>query len=142
MKNSLIRSKELVKSHGMVFTPTTLVNEMLDKLPPELFTNHNKTFLDNSCGNGAFLFEVMRRKMKAGASHIQSLKTIFGVELHLPNVNECKKRLSLNIQPSHPDYNTIWNILNNHIICADALDNNHSGWNTVGFYWNTLYPNS
>ena len=142
LNNGFEHTEEAIKQRGEVFTPTTLVNEMLDKLPPEVFTDPTKTFLDNSCGNGAFLFEVMRRKMKAGASHIQSLKTIFGVELHLPNTIECKNRLSLNIQPSHPDYNTIWNILNNHIICADALDNNHSGWNTVGFYWNTLYPNS
>lgn len=32
------------------FTPLSLVNEMLDKLPPEVFQDPSKTFCDNSAG--------------------------------------------------------------------------------------------
>lgn len=121
----------------MVFTPSTLVNEMLDKLPHEVFADSNKTFLDNSCGRGAFLIEVMSRKMKSGASHEQALLTIFGVELDEKNAIECRKRLL-----GKSDNVKLKELLDNHIICADALDPKHPGWKEVGFYWSKLYPDT
>lgn len=130
-------TKEQVKSHGMVFTPSTLVNEMLDKLPHEVFTDPNKMFLDNSCGRGAFLIEVMSRKMKSGASHHQALLTIFGVELDEKNTIECRKLLL-----GKSDSIELKELLNKHIICADALDPKHPGWKEVGFYWSKLYPDT
>ena len=49
------RDQARVKSTGEVFTPTPLVQEMLDQLPSDVFTDPSKTFLDNSCGDGQFL---------------------------------------------------------------------------------------
>jgi hypothetical protein len=123
-------SKQAIKQRGEVFTPTPLVNEMLGKIPPELFTNPEKTFLDNSCGNGQFLSAVLEIKMKNGISHNQALSTIYGVELDDTNAKECRERLSLGSKD--PD---ILKILENNIVCADALDPNHPGWSKVGFYW-------
>ena len=59
------RDKLRVKQTAEVFTPTELVQEMLDKLEEqdvELFSNPDKTFLDPSCGDGQFLSEVVIRK--------------------------------------------------------------------------------
>jgi hypothetical protein len=59
------RDKHRIKQTAEVFTPTPLVQEMLDKLEeqdPTLFTDPNKTFLDNSCGDGQFLSEVKLNK--------------------------------------------------------------------------------
>lgn len=128
-------TKEAIKQRGEVFTPNSLVNEMLDRLPKEVFTNKDKTFLDNSCGNGAFLFEVMNRKMKSGASHSQALLNIFGVELDEKNAEECRKRLLGNSESIE-----LKELVRLHIICADALDSKHPGWEEVGFYWSKLYP--
>jgi hypothetical protein len=58
------KSKERVKSSGEVFTPSKLVNEMLDRLPQEGFASKKETYLDNSCGNGQFLIEVLKRRLK------------------------------------------------------------------------------
>ena len=124
----------------MVFTPDSLVNEMLGKLPQEVFKDHTKTFLDNSCGNGQFLFAVLKRKMwwlmkKEGKrlfdAHKQSLSTIYGVELDEKNAEECRQRL-LNGSTSKE----LRDIVDHNIITADALDPNHKGWSQVGFYWN------
>ena len=123
-------TKHAIKQRGEVFTPTPLVNEMLDKLPPELFVNPEKTFLDNSCGNGQFLAAVLERKMQHGISHEQSLKTIYGVELDDKNAKECRERLAMGSKDP-----AIWAILDKNIITADALDPNHPGWSKVGFYW-------
>jgi len=121
---------EAIKQRGEVFTPTPLVNEMLDKLPKEVFTDRSKTFLDNSCGNGQFLSTVLQRKMDNGASHKQALKTIYGVELDPHNAKECRERLLRGSKDME-----LIKIVENNIICADALDKNHTGWKTVGFYW-------
>jgi hypothetical protein len=56
------RDKLRVKQTAEVFTPTPLVQEMLDKLEESdstLFSDPTKTFLDNSCGDGQFLSEVV-----------------------------------------------------------------------------------
>lgn len=130
-KEKFNNSKKAKKERGEVFTPTSLVDEMLDKLPKEVFLE-NKTFLDNSCGNGQFLVNVLKRKMANGFGHVQSLRTIYGCELDKKNALECKQRLLLAVKkPSR----TAVEILNNNIICADALDPNHKGWRKVGFYW-------
>ena len=130
MKNGFKHTEEAIKQRGEVFTPDKLVNEMLDKLPPEVFTDKDKTFLDNSCGNGQFLTAVLERKMKNGISHKQSLSTIYGVELDEKNAEECRIRLLNGITSQE-----LQDIVDNNIICADALNQNHQGWSKVGFYW-------
>jgi hypothetical protein len=114
------RDKLRIKQTAEVFTPTQLVQEMLDKLEeqdPTLFSDPTKTFLDNSCGDGQFLSEVVIRKMeKSGCDLIQALSTTYGVEFMEDNVVECKKRLA---GPEPTD--EIWEILNKNIVHHDAL---------------------
>lgn len=136
-------TKEAIRNRGEVFTPTIMVNEMLDRLPKEVFTDPKKKFMDNSCGDGQFLFEVLRRKILANPSnggdlcyrHHKALKTIFGVELDLENVKKCRRRLLGS--STNPELQELVRL---HIVCADALDPQHPGWGEVGFYWCKLYP--
>ena len=114
------RDKLRVKQTAEVFTPTPLVQEMLDKIEeqdPTSFSNPNKIFLDNSCGDGQFLSEIVIRKMeRSGCTLEQALSTTYGVELMEDNVIECRKRLA---GPEPTD--DIWEILNKNIVCHDAL---------------------
>ena len=87
------RDQARVKATGEVFTPIPLVQEMLDQLPSEVFTDPTKTFLDNSCGDGQFLGEVLIRKMENGSTFEQALATIYGVDLMQDNVDLCRERL-------------------------------------------------
>ena len=119
------RDKLRIKQTAEVFTPTELVQEMLDKLEeqdPTLFSDPNKTFLDNSCGDGQFLSEVIIRKMeKSGCSLEQALRTTYGVELMEDNVIECRKRLAgPNPTPE------ILQIVETNIVCHDALTYDYS----------------
>lgn len=114
------RDKLRVKKTAEVFTPTELVQEILDRLEEqdsELFQNPNKTFIDPSCGDGQFLSEVVIRKMeRSGCSLEQALSTTYGVELMEDNVKLCKERLAgPNPTPE------ILEILDRNIVCADAL---------------------
>ena len=91
-----------VKSTGEVFTPTLTVQSILGNLPCELFKDPAKTFLDNSCGDGQFLGEVLIRKMENDSTFEQALSTIYGVDLMIDNVDECRKRLLCGSQdPKH-----------------------------------------
>jgi len=114
------RDKLRVKETAEVFTPTPLVQEMLDKLEeenPALFSDCTKTFLDPSCGDGQFLSEVVIRKMeRSGCSLEQALSTTYGVELMEDNVQLCKERLA----GPGPTV-TVLEILDKNIVCADAL---------------------
>jgi hypothetical protein len=87
------RDKSRVKSTGEVFTPTPLVQEILNQLPVEQFTDPTKTFIDPSCGDGQFLSEVILKKMENGSTYQQAVDTTYGVDLMLDNCLECIKRL-------------------------------------------------
>jgi hypothetical protein len=119
------RDKHRVKQTAEVFTPTPLVQEMLDKLEeenPTLFSDPTKTFLDNSCGDGQFLSEVIIRKMeRSGCLLEQALSTTYGVEFMEDNVIECRKRLA------GPDPTPeILEIVNKNIVHHDALTYDYS----------------
>ena len=119
------RDKLRIKQTAEVFTPTPLVQEMLDKLEeqdPTLFSDPTKTFLDNSCGDGQFLSEVVIRKMeRSGCTLEQALSTTYGVDLMEDNVIECRKRLSgPNPTPE------ILEIVTKNIVCHDALTYDYS----------------
>ena len=87
------RDQLRVKATGEVFTPTELVREILEQIPIKQFTDPAKTFLDNSCGDGQFLGEVLIRKMENGSTFEEALSTIYGVDLMQDNVDLCRDRL-------------------------------------------------
>lgn len=108
------RDKARTNSTGEVFTPTALVQEILDQLPPEQFSDPTKTFLDPSCGDGQFLSEVLIRKMEAGSTFEQALSTIYGVDIMSDNVALCRDRLLCGQEH-------LRHIVERNIVCADAL---------------------
>lgn len=113
------------------FTPTPLVVEMLDIIEqkhPTLFTDKTKTFLDNCCGDGQFLVEVVIRKMeKSGCTLVEALQTTYGVELMEDNVTLCRQRL-MGPTPTQE----IHDIVHTNIVCHDALTYDYSFGQKVG----------
>jgi hypothetical protein len=59
---SLIRSKKRVADHGEVFTPSWLVEAMLDLVKGET-ERIDSRFLEPACGSGNFLVRVLQRKL-------------------------------------------------------------------------------
>jgi type I restriction-modification system DNA methylase subunit len=86
-----------IKSRGEVFTPSTLVNEMLDKLPPEVWDSPTKTWLDNSAGSGNFLVEVKSRLLKQHPEVTILEDQIFAVEINVDSVLLLQERLGYTI---------------------------------------------
>jgi hypothetical protein len=84
---------------------------------PNMFKDWTKTYMDNSCGDGQFLSEVVIRKMERSHCTLeQALSTTYGVELMVDNVKLCKERLA---GPNPTE--EILDILDKNIVCADAL---------------------
>jgi len=124
-KPSNIKSKERVKELGEVFTPPTLVGEMLNKLPTGSW-EHAKTFLEPSCGTGNFLVQIVQRKIGAGSTPLQALATTFGIDIMADNVNECRGRLIQTADELEPldAYQKVvanWIVCSN-IVCGNALE--------------------
>jgi hypothetical protein len=108
------REQTRVKATGEIFTPTPLVQELLDKLNPDLFTDPDKTILDPTCGDGQFLSEALIRKLEAGIDFEQALSTIYGVDLMEDNVKLCQDRLLCGRED-------LRHIVEQNIVCHDGL---------------------
>ena len=120
------RTQARVKATGEVFTPTELVREMLEHIPIDQFQDPAKTFLDNSCGDGQFLGEVLIRKIENGSTFEQALQTIYGVDLMQDNVDLCRERLLCGRED-------LRHIVEKNIVCADALTYDYSFGEQVTF---------
>lgn len=103
---------------GEVYTPLDLVDEILDNIAPDLFTNHDSTFLDPACGDGNILVRVLQRKIDHGSNPTKALRTTFGIDLMDMSVRRCKQRL-LEIAGDTPVHRKI---VDHNIVCADSLN--------------------
>jgi len=109
-----------VKEFGEVFTPPELVNEILDHLPCKVWEDQNKTWLDPTCGDGAFLIEVKNRLLKYHKlSHILNTM-LYGVDIQENNVYNCIVKL-YNIKET----NRVHIINTKNAINTIAKDNNY-----------------
>jgi hypothetical protein len=108
------RDQLRVKATGEVFTPTELVRKILEQIPINQFQDPVKTFLDNSCGDGQFLGEVLILKMENGSTFEEALSTIYGVDLMQDNVDLCRERLLCGQEH-------LRHIVEQNIQCRDAL---------------------
>jgi len=132
----MFRTKQRIQQTGEVFTPLELVNEILDKLPLEVWQDPTKTFLDPAAGDGNFLVQVLIRKLNYtkcesvwGRCKIafQALETVYGVELMEDNVDQCQIRLLQQVEkyltPKLYAFfqNDLVDIVNHNIVCHDAL---------------------
>ena len=108
------RDAARVKATQEVFTPTPMVQELLDKFPIEVFADHDQTFIDPTCGDGQFLGEVLIRKIENGSTFEQAISTIYGVDLMEDNVELCRERLLCGRED-------LRHIVEQNIVCADGL---------------------
>jgi type I restriction-modification system DNA methylase subunit len=113
------REKARVKATGEVFTPTPLVEEILDKMNQEKFVDAEETFLDPSCGDGQFLASVLYRKLENGIDFETALSTVYGVDLMQDNVDLCRERLLCGRED-------LRHIVERNIVCHDALTYDYS----------------
>ncbi|MCU4977448.1 N-6 DNA methylase [Bacillus cereus] len=105
-EEQIIKSKKRVQKHGEVFTPKKTVNLMLD-MPgvKEACEDVIATFLEPAAGEGAFLVEVLNRKLTMISEKynenideyenyaLLGLSTLYGIELLEDNAKTCAMNL-------------------------------------------------
>jgi hypothetical protein len=135
---SLVKSKQRVADHGEVFTPSWMVEAMLDLVKGET-ERIDSRFLEPACGSGNFLVQILRRKLgavelKYGRCDFErrhygllALMCLYGIELLPDNIAECRANLLeifaeyLNLDPSDELYCAAVCVLQQNIIHGDAL---------------------
>jgi hypothetical protein len=135
---SLIKSKKRVADHGEVFTPTWLVDAMLDLVKDET-ERIDSRFLEPACGDGNFLVQILRRKLssvelKYGKSDFErrhyallALMCLYGIELLTDNIADCRANLLeifseyLNLTPLDNLYRAAFYVLSQNLVHGDAL---------------------
>jgi hypothetical protein len=146
MAKKQIKSKERVAEHGEVFTSEREVNAMLDLVKPETERIESR-FLEPACGDGNFLAEILRRKLKVALKEskykgklftadyekkaIFALCSIYGVELLQDNTETCRERLfdiwnkeytkRMKTEANDIARNVARFVLRKNILCGDTL---------------------
>ncbi len=151
-----VKSKQRVADHGEVFTPTWLVEAMLDLVKEET-ERIDSRFLEPACGSGNFLVQILRRKLAAvelkyGKSNFErrhfallALMCIYGVELLADNIAECRANLLevfadyLNLEQSDELYRAAFYVLSKNLVHGDALKmRSHDGQSITFAEWGYL----
>jgi SAM-dependent methyltransferase len=142
MESKQIKSRKRVADHGEVFTSEREVNAMLDLVKQETERIESR-FLEPACGNGNFLAEILRRKLKVVKDRykkspaeyekyaVVAVSSIYGVDILPDNAEECRERL---FEIFNKEYTAICKneatdecreavrfILKRNILCGDAL---------------------
>ena len=124
-----IKSKERVNKFAEVFTAEREVKSMCDLIPLDVWQDIVAAFLEPACGNGAFLKEILARKLSrciTPAQGLCALESIYGIDIQADNVEESKQALfDIYLQKFGKDcaiYGYLaMMILDRNIVCADSL---------------------
>lgn len=137
-ESDLVKSKQRVADHGEVFTPSWIVDDMLNLVENESNRIESR-FLESACGEGNFLKTVLNRKLgtvraKYGKSEFETrhysllaVMSIYGIELLEDNIKECREALLaiyakfLGIDQESSWYKAANRVLVVNIIQGDAL---------------------
>jgi hypothetical protein len=147
MKNALdtdqlIISRQRVEDHGEVFTGKREVNAMLDLVAQETERIESR-FLEQACGTGNFLVEILSRKLTVvGLRYKQSqadyewyaaiaVSSVYGIDIQHDNVQNCRNRLFSIVDNQYLSFykgktkekwrNAIHYLLEKNIVWGDAL---------------------
>jgi hypothetical protein len=117
--SSIERSDERIKETQEVFTPTDLVESMIDEISLDILQDPNSTFIDNSAGSGNFLVGLKNRLCQYHSEQHVLDHMLYAVEMMEDNHKELCERLGVSV--NHPHY-----------VCADALEYDYSFGNLIG----------
>ncbi|CAM1659630.1 hypothetical protein SORA22_15650 [Streptococcus oralis] len=106
MEENIIKSKDRVQKHGEVFTPSWMVQKMLDTPGiREKTEDIYATFLEPSAGDGNFLEAILERKLSAVTRNYDkknwktkslfALSSIYGIEYLEDNLEVARARMFL-----------------------------------------------
>lgn len=120
-------SKKKSKELGQIFTPNEIVCYILDSIGYKGEGILGKAIIDPSCGDGAFLVEVVKRIIDVSPmpSIEENLSVVYGIEIDREVLDRCVERLS-NLTNSI-GLSIDWE---NRLICGNALLTNRADYSS------------
>ena len=135
------KTQKRVERHKITqedFTPEVVVEDMLGRLPENIFTDFENKVLDNSCGTGNILLAVLKRRLSNCSTindAISAMRGLYGVELMADNVEECRTRLYNEVIQKFPSVKSdiqlnyeLRNVIKNRIQWGDSLTFDYNHW--------------
>lgn len=127
--DGITRSKERITKNGEVFTPKSLVEKMMDKIPVEKWKDPNSVWLEPTFGSGNMLICMLERRIASGIEPIQAVKTLYGVELMQDNVDLCKDRIREVLRANKVKIDKKVNdIIDHNFVCSDFFKWDFENW--------------
>ncbi|MBS9766601.1 MAG: Eco57I restriction-modification methylase domain-containing protein [Flavobacteriaceae bacterium] len=113
------------KTLGQVYTPNWIVNKILDLTDYKGENILQKYILEPSCGDGAFLCEIVKRYVEVSKENnisenqvIKDLETyIYGVELDIQEFHKCIENLNNSVREYEITEKINWKIFNKNTLC-------------------------
>lgn len=138
----LIVSRQRVEDHGEVLTGIKEVNAMLDLVGQETGRIESR-FLEQACGTGNFLAEILSRKLAVASKRYSksqadyewyaalAVSSVYGIDIQEDNVNECRNRMFAIVNSQYTELfkgqtrddwrDSVIYILSKNIVWGDAL---------------------
>ncbi len=112
------------KSFGEIFTPNWLIKQIVDIYIPEVVLNASYTVLEPAVGDGRFLTYILHQRLlqsKDTRHIIQSLSTLYGIDIQKDNVIKTREELRRTILHVTPE---IFEIPNGDKIIRHIIEHN------------------
>ena len=127
--DGITRTKERITKNGEVFTPKSLVEKMMDKIPEEKWKDPNSVWLEPTFGSGNMLICMLERRIASGVEPVQAVKTLYGVELMQDNVDLCKDRIREVLRANKVKIDKKVNdIIDHNFVCSDFFKWDFENW--------------
>lgn len=112
-------SIELKRKYGVVMTPPGVVSEMLDMLNEDNFGNPEIIFFEPTCGDGAFVVQILERQLNAFFKKTKNIKqsitlsidNFWAIDILMDNISIARARA----------YNTIIKFLKEKCIDPESM---------------------
>ncbi|WP_314147517.1 DNA methyltransferase [uncultured Leifsonia sp.] len=150
-----VKSRARVKAHGEVFTPRSMVEQMLDLVSDDLLFV-DKTFFEPAAGDGNFLVAILQRKLRMIEKHLErdvwvreslfAVASIYGIELLEDNHQEAKAAMLEEFAGFHAGHGALPDagsdvmraatfLVDSNIMCGNTLTGRDWLGDEIAFSW-------
>lgn len=124
LDKALSQAVEFTKSHknkDTYYTPSDVADFMVDRIFDKLEKPLSATFFDPTCGSGAFLLTVLKKKIDAGMRPLDALATIYGNDVDPNALLVAKIRILIYLLDYDIDLGVAFSILDDNFIHSDFI---------------------
>lgn len=115
------------KKLGMVFTPYSVIEKMMDKIDMEIWINEDKTALDPTMGAGNIIIAILyRRIVENNQNPIKAISNTYGIELDPKTHEYAKERIKKFM--AHFTNEDLTKIIDHNFVCSDVFEWDIENW--------------